>query len=383
MEKSRVALVRCDEYKDELVYAAVKEGIRLLGGIHGFVKYGENIVLKPNVLIGTNPVKNVTTHPSVFKAAGKLLLEAGVKVSYGDSSFIGGCASNMKRANLKPIADTLGLTLADFDHGTEVSHKTALLNKKFLLVNGVLDADGVVSLPKFKTHGLTRFTGAIKNQFGCIPGRHKREFHLKMPDPFDFATMLVDINTFIRPRLFIMDGIIAMEGNGPYGGKPRKMNVLLFSSDPVALDSIACKLIDLNPEFVPTSKPGEKSGLGTYHYDNIDVTGDNPDSFISRDFKVVRKPPVPASGNRFVKFLKNQMSPRPVIDKTKCTLCGTCIEACPVGPAALGWGEDTEGKRSPRHKYSDCIRCYCCQETCPQGTISVKSPLLGKLVFGR
>jgi len=74
--------------------------------------------------------------------------------------------------------------------------------------------------------------------------------------------MLVDLNTFIRPRLFVMDGVLAMEGNGPFGGKQRRMNVLLFSTDPVALDAIACKMIDLNPEFVPTSKPGEKSGLG-------------------------------------------------------------------------------------------------------------------------
>ncbi len=290
MERSRVALVRCTEYNDELVFSAIKRGIDLLGGISNFVKPGEKIVLKPNVLIGSDPAKNVTTHPTIFKAVGKLLLEAGAKVFYGDSSAIGGCEFNLRRANLKQVGDELGLVIADFDHGKEVSHKTALLNKKFVIARGVLEADGLVSLPKLKTHELTRFTGAIKNQFGCIPGLHKRAFHFKMPDPYNFATMLVDINTFIRPRLFVMDGITAMEGNGPYSGKPRRMNVLLFSSDPVALDSIACKMIDLDPEFVPTSKPGEKSGLGTYHYENIDVIGDSLDSFVVKDFQVVRSP---------------------------------------------------------------------------------------------
>jgi uncharacterized protein (DUF362 family) len=227
----------------------------------------------------------VTTHPAVFKAVARLLQEARAKVSYGDSPAFGGCEPNMKKAGLKLVGDELGLTVADFDHGSEVSHETALLNRKFVIANGILDADGVVSLPKLKTHGLVRFTGAVKNQFGCVPGMLKGQFHVKMADPYDFATMLVDLNTFIRPRLYVMDGIMAMEGDGPRNGKPRKMNVLLFSSDPIAIDAIACKMIELNPEFVPTSKPGEKSGLGTYHYENIEVLGDSIESFVVRDFQ--------------------------------------------------------------------------------------------------
>jgi ferredoxin len=201
-----------------------------------------------------------------------------------------------------------------------------------------------------------------------------------MPDPFNFATVLVDINTFIRPRLFVMDGITAMEGNGPYGGKSRQMNVLLFSSDPIALDSIACKMIDLNPEFVPTSEPGERSGLGTYHYENIEVVGDSLNSFIVKDFRVVRKPPVPVTSGRLRAFIKNQLTPRPVINLAKCNRCGTCLEMCPVGPKALDWVTDEKSK-SPKHKYSNCIRCYCCQEICPQGAITVRSPLAGRLIL--
>lgn len=379
---SRVALVRCNEYNDELVYNAVKKGIDLLGGIPNFVKSGEKIVMKPNVLIGSNPAKNVTTHPVVFKAVGRLLQEAGANVSYGDSSAFGGCEFNLKRANLKQAGDQLGFTIADFNHGKEVDHKVALLNKKFVIANGILEADGVISLPKMKTHGLTRFTGAVKNQFGCIPGSHKREFHLKMQDPFDFATMLVDINTLVRPRLFVMDGIMAMEGNGPFSGKSRAMNVLLFSSDPIALDSVACKIINLNPEFVPTSKPGEKSGLGTYHYENIEMVGDTVESFIVKDFRVVRMPPVPSTSGRIRAFIKNQLTPRPVISKAKCMGCETCIKVCPVGPKALSAATNKKGV-IPRHNYIHCIRCYCCQETCPEGAIVIKYPLLGKLVFGR
>ena len=327
--------MKCDAYDDEQVYKAVKTGIDLLGGISHFIRPDERILIKPNVLVGTNPQKCVTTHPSVFKAVGRLLKQAGASVYYGDSPGFGRCETNMKRAHLKQAADELGIKIADFDNGKAISHKEALLNKRFVIVNGVLESDGMLSLPKFKTHALTRFTGAIKNQFGCIPGILKSQHHVKMSDPYDFATMLVDLNTLIKPRLYVMDGIIAMEGNGPRNGKPRKLSVLLFSSDPIAMDSIACKIIDLNPEFVPTSKPGEKAGLGTYHYENIELIGDNIEPFIDKDFEVIRKPPVSPAGGRIRTFVKNQICPRPVIDNSKCTNCGTCVRYVLLIPKPL------------------------------------------------
>jgi len=288
----------------------------------------------------------------------------------------------MKKAQLKQAADELGFIMADFDNGRSVSHEEALLIKRFVIANGVLDSDGLVSLPKLKTHGLTRFTGAIKNQFGCIPGTQKAQHHVKTPDPYDFATMLVDLNTLVRPRLCIMDGIMAMEGNGPgRGGKPKKLDVLLFSSDPVALDSIACKIIDLDPEVVPTSKPGEQSGLGTYHYENIEVVGDDIESFIDRDFEVVRTPPVSPGGRGLRRFIKNRICPRPAIDKAKCNTCGTCVTMCPVETKAVNWRSGDESK-PPKYDYGRCIRCYCCLEVCPEGAIAIEKPLLGR-IFSR
>ena len=380
MKKSTVALVACDTYDDGEVYAAVKRGLDLVGGLSRFVKPGEKIVLKPNVLIGASPGRCVCTHPSVFRAVGKILLEAGAVVTCGDSPGFGGCSVNMRLAGLKRVADELGITLADFARGRVVKHKEALLNRRFVIANGVLDTDGLVSLPKLKTHGLTRMTGAIKNQFGCIPGFLKGQQHARTPDPYDFATMLVDLNTLIKPRLYIMDAVMAMEGNGPRSGNPRKLGVLLFSGDPIALDAVACKIIDLDPALVPTSEPGEKSGLGTYHYENIEIVGENAEDYICRDFDVVRKPPVPAAGGRVSRFIKNRTSPRPVIDEKLCTSCGICVRHCPVTPKAVDWVGGDES-RPPVHNYSRCIRCFCCQEMCPEGAVSVKEPLLGKIFF--
>ncbi len=380
MAKSRVALVRCSAYDIEVVSEAVEKGLDLIGGVSSLVKSGERIVMKPNVLYGTNPEKAVSTHPSVFRAVGEQLKKAGASVHYGDSPSFGGSGFHMRRAGLKQVADEMGIALADFDKGRAVSHKDALLVKSFVVANGVLDSDGLVNLPKLKTHPLVRFTGAVKNQFGCIPGLLKSQYHVKLPDPYDFAAMLVDLNTLIKPRFCVMDGVVAMEGNGPRSGKLTRLNVLLFSADPVALDATACRIMNLDPEIVPTARLGQEAGLGTYHSDSIEIVGDSIESFIAKDFDVIRTPPEHCSRGRLRAFIKNRLCERPAIDKVKCNVCGQCVEMCPVRPKAVDWHAGDKGK-PPRYDYDLCIRCYCCQESCPEGSISVHTPLLGRVLY--
>jgi uncharacterized protein (DUF362 family)/NAD-dependent dihydropyrimidine dehydrogenase PreA subunit len=380
MNKSKVAIIGCGTYDDDQVCEAIGAGVDCLGGISSFVKPAQRIVLKPNVLIGANPGRCITTHPSILKAIGKKLQKTEVIPFYGDSPGFGGFQFNARRARLKDAADEVGISPAEFNRGRTLTHPTAILNKRFVIANGVLDSDGMISLPKLKTHGLTRFTGAVKNQFGCVPGMQKSQFHMKLADPYNFATMLVDLTTLIMPRLYIMDGIMAMEGNGPRSGKPRKLGVLLFSTDPVALDAIACRIIGLNPEFVPTSAAGEKAGLGTYHYENIELAGDKLESFVDKDFDVVRKPPVSVKSGTIRAFLKNQICPKPVIDDKLCTNCGTCVKVCSVNPKAVNW-HSVDKSSLPKFNYDRCIRCFCCQELCPDGAITIHDTLLGKIFF--
>lgn len=111
-----------------------------------------------------------------------------------------------------------------------------------------------------KTHALERITGAVKNSYGFVYGFHKAKGHTLYPSADSFARMLVDLNQYVKPRLYIMDGIVAMEGNGPGSGEPAPMNVMLMSQDPVALDSVFCHLIHLKPEMVPTKLSRRKNG---------------------------------------------------------------------------------------------------------------------------
>jgi uncharacterized protein (DUF362 family)/Pyruvate/2-oxoacid:ferredoxin oxidoreductase delta subunit len=376
---SKVALVRCESYEYEEVKAAVKRGLSLVGGPRAFIQPGEKILLKPNMLSADSPERCSITHFMVFKAVAETFKNSGAIISYGDSPGIHSPETAARKTGLAAAADELGVTLADFHNGDEVFFKEGIQNKKFIIAKGVLESDGLISLPKLKTHGLARMTGCVKNQFGCIPGTLKGEFHVRLPNVLDFAKMLVDLNRLLKPRLFIMDGIMAMEGNGPRGGTPKKMNMLLFSQDPIALDASVCRIINLNPEFVPTIKLGNEAGLGSYLEKDIEIVGDNVESFISEDFDVKREPVKPFKPGGEIQILRNALVPKPRIDAEKCVRCGVCVNVCPVRPKAVDW-HDGDRSKTPSYLYKRCIRCYCCQELCPESAIDLKVPLLRKLV---
>jgi uncharacterized protein (DUF362 family)/Pyruvate/2-oxoacid:ferredoxin oxidoreductase delta subunit len=372
---SKVALVRCEGYDYPAVKAAVQKGIDLLGGALEFAKPNEKILLKPNWLAADPPEKCTTTHPMVFKAVVEVFINTGVKLSYGDSPGFQSPELAAKKTGFAAVAEELGLTLADFHTGKEIFFKEALQNKKFKIASGVLDSDGLISLPKLKTHGFLKLTGCIKNQFGCIPGALKAEFHVRIPNAIDFARMLIDLNGYLKPRLYIMDGIIAMEGNGPRGGNPKKMNILLFSADPIALDATVCRIINVNPELSPTIKVGKEVGLGTYLKDEINLLGDPLESFCDLKFDVNREPFKPYKPGGAIRFLQNALIPKPYINAGKCITCGICTKVCPVIPKAVDW-HDGNQKNPPTYKYERCIRCYCCQELCPESAIALKVPFI-------
>jgi uncharacterized protein (DUF362 family)/NAD-dependent dihydropyrimidine dehydrogenase PreA subunit len=377
---STVAVISCGTYDYQAVKAAVKKGLDLLGGAGRFARTGEKILLKVNLLVGEAPEKCVTTHPAVLRAAGELFKQAGARLYYGDSPSFGSTLAAARKAGMTAPAKEAGIELADFGKGEPVSFAEGRQNRNFVIAKPVLESDGVISLPKLKTHAFQKFTGCIKNQFGCVPGILKAEFHVKLPNANDFAKMLVDLDRLVRPRLYIMDGIYSMEGNGPRGGTPKQTGVLLFSDDPVALDATVCRMLSLDPALVPTTKFGQEFGRGTFEQHNIERAGDGLPSFKTGDFSIDRSPIRPYRSRGLLKFLNPLVLPRPVIDKSKCARCGVCVQMCPVVPRAVDW-TDGDRSRPPAHDYSKCIRCYCCQEVCPEKAITVKKPLLRSMLI--
>ncbi len=376
---SKVAIVRCESYDYGEIKKSVHRGIKLLGGISRFAHKGNKILLKPNLLTGDRPERCVTTHPLVFEAVAELLLTTGAKVSYGDSPPLGSPGRAAQRSGLAEKAKKLNIELADFKTKVDIFYDKGIQNKKFTIAKAVLDNDILISLPKLKTHGLAKFTGAVKNQFGCIPGVLKGEFHVRLPSADDFARMLVDLNMFINPKLYITDGVQGMEGNGPRGGTPVKMNMLLFSKDPIALDATICRLINLNPEYVPTIKYGKEAGAGTFAEDEIELVGDQFDSFKNSAFEIDRQPLKPYKQGSVLPFINRAIVPKPFIMAEKCIQCGICVTMCPLKPKALSFKENDKSC-PPVYNYNDCIRCFCCQEMCPESAIQLKTPVLRKII---
>ena len=386
---STVVLIPVNTYEQDQVDAAVRQGIALLGGLEQFVGKEEHVLLKPNLLARALPQRAITTHPAVFGAVCRLLREEGYRhLSYGDSP--GSPTTTPAKATdtcgLAAEAARYDIPLADFDSGSVVHFPQGKTCRSFYLCNAVQQADALINVCKMKTHALERITGAVKNMYGCITGVNKATGHAHYPNSEVFADMLADLNLCVKPRLHIMDGIVAMEGNGPSSGTPVAMNMLLFSADPVALDSVFSGLIHLDPASVPTCVSAAASGVGTMDFDHITIL--TPDGAITMDeararygkadfdvFRGVMKKGLLFKVMPLLPFLQH----RPKADMKKCIACGVCEESCPVPEKAVHAGHGQKAK----YDYKKCIRCYCCQEMCPAKAIDVYRSPLNKLLGGK
>ena len=236
-------------------------------------------------------------------------------------------------------------------------------------------------LPKLKTHAMAYYTGAVKNQFGCIPGTQKATWHTRMPDANNFCKMLLDLNTAVGTSFAILDGIIAMEGNGPKSGDPYKMNTLIMGQSLTAVDSTAVRLIGYdNPLDTPVLKEAYDSKWGAVLPKDINILGEDLEYMKAKDFKLCRK-----GGNfhfinpKVTNFLRGMIAPNPALIEGKCIGCGRCAEVCPEKPAAIEMVKQGD-ILNPKWNMKECIRCFCCQELCPVGAIETKYSTLGKLL---
>ena len=386
MSKVRVALLHCERYEVDTLQRTLLRGFDLLGGLSRFVTRDERVLLKPNILAGCSPEQAVTTHPTVLEATIRILQAAGARVSYGDSSGISKPLSAARDSGLAVVAERYGVEMGDFEHGRHVllarGSRNGESRRRVPISRSVLEADVLFNLPKMKTHQLTRITGAVKNLFGCVPGLSKPALHVSYPEAMDFSRLLAQLHLQIRPRIHILDGILAMEGNGPRNGESRPMNVIIMAKDPVAADAVFARLIELDPLLVPTCLAGHEAGIGTYRNEEIEIVGDAVGDMLQPEFKVIR---TGVGENALLKYyptIRNLLLPRPEIDEQRCERCGICIKACPLPRKALTFNGGGAGA-PPVYDYERCIRCYCCQEMCPHRAIERKIPFLGKVLLGR
>ena len=361
---SSVSIVRCTEYDRELTFASVKRAVDLLGGMHSFVKPGERVLIKPNLLKGTPPEAAVTTHPEIVRAVIKLVREAGGIALVGDSPGFGDLRSVSEKAGLLGVVNEEGATLVELDEAVQVRSQGRF--KRFEIARAAHEADAIINLPKLKTHGMTTLTGAVKNLFGCVPGKRKVQWHFNTGVNHElFANMLNELCALLKPRLTIMDAIIGMEGNGPGSGEPRQIGVVIVGQDPVAVDVVASRVLGVSLDRLPLIRAAAAGGYGETRPDRIQVLGDSIESVAIKHFQL---PPQEHLEWRLPEWartmLKDALTTKPVIDNRACIHCGICQGHCPQGAIENRGGE-------LEIRYRDCIRCFCCQEFCPQGAITV------------
>ncbi len=364
-----VSLVQCESYDAELIRQALERGIKPLGGWGKFLKPGQKVLLKVNLIGPVPPQQAATTHPELVRALIRICREQGCEVWVGDSA--GGAIAGMaptakalKVAGFETVAAEEGAKLINFDQAgaREVPSRTGRFVKSFFLAKPVLDADVVINLPKFKAHSAAIYTGAVKNVFGCIPGLRKAEYHRLAPGPEDFGEIIADIHLACGVKLNIMDAVIGMEGAGPTAGQARQLGYLLLSQDALAMDAVAIGMLGLKVQDVPILAQAARLGVGEANLEKIRLSGDYEKLPQITDFKLPAARRRGGSGfvlKSIIKFFKV----RPKIDPKRCKNCQTCVDSCPVKAI---------DSRTKLIDYTKCIECLCCHELCLHRAVDLR-----------
>ena len=367
------ALVQCRSYDPFEVRRALRRGLDLLSSPERFIRPGDRILLKPNMLSAKEPERAVTTHPEVITAVGEMVLDCRGKVILGDSP--GGTANNLEKywekTGFRDAARRLGVEPVSFEDAGVKSFPVA--GGHISISRVALEVDGIINLPKLKTHLLTRMTGAVKNMFGTVPGYRKSYLHRLAPEALPFSRVVVEVYRRVIPALTVMDAVVGMEGNGPSSGNPRLIGAMLVSDDALAVDNLAAELIGMDKRKVPIFQAAAEVGLWDWNGDGVTVLGEEPAELVLPDFKqpdVSRLERIPPFVHR---SLKRLLWIRPRANPRLCTGCGTCVENCPEQAMEL--------KNSvPKIDYSICIKCGCCDELCPDNAIYQEISLLARLL---
>lgn len=368
-----VSLQGCADYNPATLKERLTALLQPLGGIGQFVKPGQRVLLKPNLLAGKPPEAAVTTHPALVRALAELAQLAGAEVLVGDSPGIGSFERVAAKSGISSAVEACGARLVPFaETRTVVSSGTF---RQLELATAYLDADVVINLPKLKTHEMMTLTCGVKNLYGAVVGPAKAGLHLTAGHSKElFAGLLLEIAQARPVALTIVDGIVVMEGNGPNSGTPRQLGMLIAGENPVAVDTVAARLAGIPPHLLPVEKEARRRGLSGTDPDLITVTGDLPLVAVAPPFRLPDGLDIQFGLPGFVKvLLRNQLTPLPVADPSRCTLCGVCRDACP--PVAI-----TITKNALKVDSGRCIRCWCCRELCPQHAMSLKKGFLLKLM---
>ena len=368
-ESSTVTVVNLEHYHLDFAIAAVETIFSNWSG--DCLKPETRVTIKPNLLMRRTPEQATTTHPVIIQAVIHALRARGItQITIADSP--GGPYTTSALHGIYQTCglEALGAELLNYDTG--YGHRTApsgSLLSEYALINPILNADVVISIGKVKTHSMTTLSGGVKNLFGCIPGLQKPQLHYRFPDSRAFCRMLVELAQTVQPQLTILDGVVAMEGDGPSGGTPRKAGWLIGSASPFVADLALCELMGLEPTQVETVAYSIEAGLIPASPQQLTHLGNgwNPitDFQMPQSKSLDFSDHIPCFLRPLAKFLRGLWVNRPVIRTNDCIGCGKCAESCPPSTIQVKDGKAVID-------YSACISCFCCHEMCPVKAIDIR-----------
>lgn len=371
MEKT-VSILRCARYDVDRLEQLMERHFESLGGVRQYIKPGMRVLLKVNLLMARKPEEFTTTHPAFVEALGRVIRRAGGEIVIADSP--GGLYSEKILRNtyrvcgMEAVAERLGAEL-NFDLGARAATgEQNALCRTFNFIEPYHRCDLLISVCKMKTHAMAGFTGAAKNLFGLIPGLEKGEYHFRFPDKKRFCEMLVDLVQTAKPALSFMDGITAMQGDGPSSGTAYEAGLTFASANPYALDLAASYLAGFSLSETPLTESAVERGLCPSCAEELDVVGEELSEVVLSGYQ---KPKTASMS--LLKMLPKGMreraekhfAPRPVVRKKRCVGCGLCAESCPVETIRIVEKKAVIDERK-------CIRCFCCQEMCRIAAIEIK-----------
>jgi uncharacterized protein (DUF362 family)/ferredoxin-like protein FixX len=369
-----VALASAADYESPGFENAVARVVDLAGGLNGRIRPGDQVLLKPNML-SAHPVQSrITTDPAMVLAVGRMVLDLGGRLTIADSPALDSAARVAAKSGLAQAAKDLGARLTELDRPTRVGTPVGAGHRSLELSARVLEADFIISLPKLKTHSLMLLTLGVKNLFGTVVGRRKQEWHLAAGVDRDrFAGLLLDIYQTVRPGMTILDGVWGMEGRGPCNGSPRRVGLVAASTDALAMDMAAARILGADLARFPLYRTALARGLVSPGAEGIPTLGDDPAGLAVHGFKL----PDVESGSRLPGFVgrwgRKHLISRPVQDEGRCKGCRKCVEVCPADALQVA-------DHRARFDYGRCLRCYCCQEVCPENAIGFETGWALKMV---
>ena len=342
-------------------YETVSEAIKKAFKVFPFDLCGKKVLIKPNVLRASQPEEGITTHPMILRAVVDTVeMMKPISIIVGDNSGVFSYGAN-EDAFIKT-----GLMEAAKGYYQNIGTDSIKVdfNPDFLSTISIsrvaLESDFIISIPKFKTHGLTVLSGGIKNSYGFLPGAQKARLHKAAGNPERFNNLIVEVFRIRVPDFFIVDGIVAMEGNGPASSDLRETNLVLASDNAVALDGVMATMMGCDPGRLRFLQRARELNLGDYDLNHLEIVGDIT---IIPDFKL---PPLGGEAVHSNRAMENLLNSRvllkPRVDEGSCTGCGTCVGQCPVSALKMS-------DRFPQVDTDQCITCFCCQEICPSKSI--------------